>query len=154
MRKNLLIIVLLVLISNLGFSGNPTVNNQSIKPKAWTLLMEKSGIQVFYKYADCNDEKNGIFQEMAYLKFVNTTNMNVALDWDLKRWLDDKCVNCDSNNPEHHFSFKLNAGETKSGTCENRSDFRELSIFSKFLNMQNRTTLTKFSLENFIVKPL
>lgn len=154
MKKSVLIIVLLALISNLGFSGNPSVNNQTQKPKTWTLLFEKSGIQVFYKYADCNDVKNGIFQEMAYLKLVNTTNLNVTLDWDLKRWLNDKCVNCESNNPEHHFSFKLNAGETKSGSCENRFEFRELSVFSKFLNMDNKATLTKFSLENFIVKPL
>ena len=154
MKKSLILFVLIAIISNFGFSGNPSVNNQAIKPKTWTLLMEKNGIQVFYKYADCNDLKNGVFQEMAYLKLVNTTNLNVSIEWDLKRWYDDKCVNCDSNNPEHHLSFKLNAGETKSGSCENRFEVRELSIFSKFLNMENKSVLTKFSLDNFVVKPL
>lgn len=154
MKKNILLIVIVALISNMAICKPVVFEKKTDQPKAWTLLINNSGIQVFYKYADCNDVKNGLFQEMVYLKVVNTTNLNVILDWDLKRWLNDDCVNCNTNEKEHHFSIKLNSGETKSGNCENRGILRELVIFSKFLNMENKQKLTKFSLDNFTVKPL
>jgi hypothetical protein len=154
MKKNILLLFIVAIISNFGICKASNIISKAEQPKSWTLLMEKSGIQVFYKYADCNDLKNGIFQEMVYLKIVNTTNLNVVLDWDLKTWINNECSNCTNNSKEHHFSIKVNAGDFKSGSCETRSEFRELAIFSRFLNMENKYLLTKFSLENFTVKPL
>jgi hypothetical protein len=136
--------------------GNQTVNNinQQQAKKEWKLLMQKNGVQVYYLYEDCHDIVNGIHQENAVLKFVNTTDKNLSIDWDLKIWYNGNCINCDKNDKEHHFAIQLNAGETKKGNCETRSQNRELVIFSKFLNMENKSFLTKFELQNLEIKPL
>ncbi len=155
MKNYIIIFVMLLIISNYTI-GNQIRNNpeqQQIK-KEWKLLFEKNGVEVFAIYENCDDIVNGIHQENAVLKFVNTTDKNLSIDWDLKIWYDGSCVNCDKNEKEHHFTLHLNAGETKRGSCETRNINRELVIFSKFLNMENKSVLTNFELQNVHTKPL
>ncbi len=154
MKNYVLIILALCFFGSYSIANTSKNAEQQQVKKEWKLLMEKNGIQVYYSYEDCHDIVNGIHQENAVLKFVNTTDKNLSIDWDLKIWYNNNCVNCDENEKEHHFTLKLNAGETKKGSCETRSKNRELVIFSKFLNMENKSTLSKFELQNFIVKPL
>ncbi len=155
MKNYILLFVMVAFLNNFSI-GNQIVKNsdqQQVK-KEWKLLMEKNGVQVYYVYEECHDITNGIHQENAVLKFVNTTNKKLTIDWDLKIWYNGKCVNCDKNDKEHHFAIQLNAGETKKGSCETRYKNRELVIFSKFLNMKNKSTLSKFELHNVKVNPL
>jgi len=153
MKNYLLSFVMLAFMTNISI-GNQSVNNteqQKVKNE-WKLLIEKNGVQVYYIYEDCHDIINGIHQENAVLKFVNTSDKNLTMDWDLKKWYNGSCANCDKNDAEHHFSIQLNGGETIKGSCETRNTKRELVIFSKFLNMENKSVLTKFELQNIVVK--
>ncbi|MFZ4414134.1 MAG: hypothetical protein ACOYOV_13710 [Bacteroidales bacterium] len=155
MKKYIILFVMLLFFSNYT-KGNQSNNNSEQQPtkKEWKLLFEKNGVQVYAIYEDCDDIINGIHQENAVLKFVNTTDRNLSIDWDLKIWYNGSCVNCDKNEKEHHFATHLKAGETKRGSCETRNINRELVIFSKFLNMENKSVLTNFELQNVQVKPL
>lgn len=152
MKKGLF---LLISVAVLFIAGNKIFAQKVNQSKTnWTLLMEKSGVQVFYKYEDCKDVQNGLFQELVYLKIVNNTKMNIQAEWDLKAFYNNETNNPEGNDPEHHYTIKLSSGETKMATCANRNSNRELVIFSKFLNMENRSTLSKFDLINFSVNPL
>ena len=136
---------LLFAIINFAIAENPT---------KWQLLTEQNGVQVYYRYENFDDNVNDIHQQMAVLKFVNTTNQNLSLEWDLEAWYNDVCTTCGKNDKEHHFSTQLNAGETKIGNFEKRATQRELLIFSKFTNMENRVSLTKFKLANLKISIL
>jgi len=146
---------MMVFMSNFSM-GNQTVkdSDQQKLKRVWTLYMEKDGIQVYSMYEDCNDKVNGIHQENVVLKFVNTTGKNLSVDWDLILWYSDKSINNDNSDKEYHFSIHLNAGETKAGSCKNRNKSKEMVIFSKFLNMENKSVLNEFELRNFDVKPI
>jgi hypothetical protein len=153
MKNQILLFVMLALFCNSSI-GNQSIRNadQQKAKKEWKLLMEKNGVQVYYTYENTNDVINGIHEENAVLKLVNTTDKNLVIDWDLKIWYNESCVNCDKNEAEHHFSIQLNAGETKKGSYETRNINRSLIIFSKFLNMENKSVLTKFELQNLSIQ--
>jgi len=155
MKNYILLFVMIIFLNNssIGKPGTASADQQKVN-KEWKLLMEKNGIQVYYVYENCDDVVNDIHQENAVLKFVNTTDKNLSIEWDLKIWYNGSCINCVKNDKEHHFSIQINAGETKKGSCETRLLNRELVIFSKFLNMENKSILTKFELQNVLVKPL
>lgn len=123
-------------------------------PTKWQLLTEQNGVQVYFRYENFDDNVNDIHQQMAVLKFVNTTNQNLSLEWDLEVWYNGVCNTCGKKDKEHHFTTQLNAGETKTGNFEKRGTQRELLIFSKFNNMENKAVLTKFNLANLKISIL
>lgn len=123
-------------------------------PTKWQFLKEQSGVQIYYRYENCDDNVNGLHQQMAVLKFVNTTSQNITAEWDLEAWYNDICTTCGKIDKEHHFSTQLNAGETKIGNFEKRGTQRELLIFAKFTNMENKVELTKFNLANLKISIL
>ncbi len=154
--KNYILLFVMVAFLNSFSIGQQSVkkSDQQQAKKEWKLVAEKNGIQVYSVYENCDDNVNDIHQENAVLKFVNTTDQKLAIAWDLKIWYNGECINCDKNESEHHFAIQLNAGETKKGSCENRNISRELLVFSKFLNMENKYLLTKFELQNINVNPV
>lgn len=152
MKKNFFLIILVALFSVFVIAGND--NNQigkEIKNTEWKLLSEKNGVQIYFKYENCNDEVNDIHQENVVLKVVNTTNQNITIEWDTELWYNDNCRTCNMKNGENHNKIQLNAGETKIGSCEKRHQLRELVIFSKFTKYENKVNLTKFQLNNIVV---
>jgi len=130
-----------------------SIQTKAEYPVKWQLLTEKSGVQVFYRYEKIDDLANGIHQMMAVLKFVNTTNQNLSVEWDLEAFYNDICTTC-KKDKEYHFSTSLNAGETKIGNYDKRDKERGLLIFAKFTNMENRSELTKFNLANLRINIL
>ncbi len=131
-----------------------TTISKAENPTKWQLLTEQSGVQVYYRYENCDDNVNDLHQQMAVLKFVNTTNQNITAEWDLEAWYNDVCTTCGKKDKEQHFSTQLNAGETKIGNFEKRGTQRELLIFAKFTNMDNKVKLTKFNLANLKISIL
>jgi hypothetical protein len=153
MKKVILSFLILSLIGSYSFANFAINNSEQSVSKEWKLFMEKDGIQVFYSYEDCHDIINNVHQEILVLKLVNNTNSRLLLSWDLKMWYDDNCSNCDvKNDPENHFSLILKPGETKIGSCENRTKNRELNIYSKNLDSKFTAILSKFEMQNFLVK--
>lgn len=142
--------IMIMFFALLAFSNFTKAEN----PTKWQLLTEKSGVQVYFRYENCDDNINDIHQQMAVLKFVNTTNQNLSVEWDLEAWYNNVCTTCGKNDKEHHFSTQLNAGETKIGNFEKRGTQRELLIFAKFNNMDNKVKLTKFNLANMKISIL
>ncbi len=149
MKKTVFLTLFLILFTYCSmFSLTTKTTTITVKNKEWKLFTNKDGIQIYFKYEECHDIKNGIHQEEVVLKLVNTTDKNIQISWDLEKWYNDNCKGCDTFDKENHFSIMINASETKIGSCETRYDFRELIIFSKFLNMENTSTLTKFNIKN------
>ena len=115
----------------------------------WELYSEINGIHIFSKQIECNDEANGIFQEVVILKFVNTTNKNFTIEWDYELWYDNKCWTCDAkSSKENHKAITLNAQKMIVGDCG--SDNKSLWIFKRYTNHNDTSVLTKFELKNLI----
>jgi hypothetical protein len=101
---------------------------------------------------ECNDEANGIFQEMILVQFVNTTQKDFRLSWDMLLWYDGKCTTCESTDGEYHYVVALEAGGIKEGVCTAGSP-GELRFFVRFLNYDHIPVLTRYAMDNFTVSP-
>jgi hypothetical protein len=132
--------------------STPYLNYSDIE-KEWKLFESDNGIQLYIKKADRNDVKNGIFQELVLFKFVNTTNTKLEINWRTENWYDGKCWNCNKTTNEEAKKLVLDAGESVEGVTERDSN-RDLQLFSKFLNYEDKPELTKFRFVNLEVKPL
>jgi hypothetical protein len=119
----------------------------------WTLHKQENGVIVYQMDKIWEDPSEGINQEMVLLKFVNTTDQKLKIDWYDVRWYGGKCSNCDNyKDPEHHHSITLEPGESIEGKCSFDSP-RALSVFKRFLNHEDVEALTKFELRDFNVNP-
>lgn len=114
----------------------------------WTLYGEESGVQIYYKYQECNKPTDGIFKEYVLLQFLNTSEASIAISWDNELWYNNVCQTCKSENGEYHYEINLGPGESIEGDCNDNYDLR---LFSKFLNYRDKATLTKFDLKNLTV---
>ncbi len=143
--KHIFVAMLLFLFTPFAFAdtfpgGDDPV--QDVTAKEWTLYKEYTGVQVYYKAEECHDISNGLHQEWVLLKFVNTTDQELQLDYYIQVWVEGKCTNCDDLTEEHHFQVVVPAGGSIMGECES---FGNLKIFSKFLNY-DLDELTHFEL--------
>ncbi|OPZ98962.1 MAG: hypothetical protein BWY70_01100 [Bacteroidetes bacterium ADurb.Bin408] len=128
----------------------PLLISAQTKSKDWTLHKETGGIQIFYKYSDCNIPSEGYYREMVLLKFVNTTQTPLKIKWQREAWYNGKCSSCDLD--EYKFELELPAGETVTGECDIRTPSK-LKIFSKFLDLKSNTSLDKFNITVLEVNP-
>lgn len=119
----------------------------------WQFDREIDGVQIFLKKVECNDEVNGIFQEMILLQFVNTTQKDLNLRWDMEFWFNNDCYTCDpSQDKEYSYSLDLDAGAIREGVCASTTP-NELRFFVRFLNYDHIPVLTRYALDNFTVTP-
>lgn len=118
----------------------------------WQLYSEKNGVKIYYKYSECINKQEGTEKEYVLFKLINTTDVNMIVEWERRFWYDGKCKNCDSQSPEYHSKLELKAGETLEGCCDLQSK-RDLKICSRVLNFKDVPILTKFELENLSVNP-
>ena len=114
----------------------------------WKPYFKNNQIEIQYRYADCNDEANGIHQQKVLLKFVNLTNEKTEISF-------SKELNYNSSAPASsdikNFTLLLNPGGTKEGICSEKD--KSFFIFSKQLNFKS-TELKKFELKNISVKTI
>ncbi len=113
----------------------------------WQVLTQKDGVEIKYKYSDCDLER-GFDQEWVLLQFNNTTATKKTLIWDLELYFNNDCKTCGSD--EYHLVQELKPNESMEGICSVNTN-TNLRIFSKFLNRENRTELTDFKLANLQV---
>jgi len=142
-KRFLLIFILFSVIS-------PVLIMAQAKSDEWTLHKEASGIQIFYKYADCNIPSEGFYKEMVLLKFVNTTQTPLKIKWQREAWYNGKCSSCGLD--EYKFELEVPAGETITGDCDIYAPSK-LKIFSKFLDLKSNVGLDKFNIAVLEVNP-
>ena len=124
------------------------------KTSTWKLFTEKNGVQVFYKYEDCHDNVNDLHEQNVILKFVNTTQMNMTIEWDLNVWYNNnQCVGCNDKKGEYHFKISVLAGQSVAGNCERTNENRPLKIYAKSLKYSEMAQMKKFDLANLTVNP-
>ena len=117
----------------------------------WTTLKTVNGVTISYKKGDCNLPAEGSYTEEVYLKFTNTTNELVFVDWSYDVIYGDRCYNCDGNVAEMSTTFKIEANSSRQGECGDKNDLR-LRIFSKFLDMENPEPMKAFNVKNVVVR--
>lgn len=104
------------------------------------------------KLNDCNRPENGIYEEMLFLKFVNTSNQDLVIEYDILLWYDDVLWTSIPVSPEKHKVLVLGAGEMISTDCDQNSEYYyDIAIFARFLNYSNKPELTKIQLLNLKV---
>lgn len=105
------------------------------------------------KLNDCNRPENGIYQEMVFFKFVNTSNQDLVIEYDVLLWYDDVLWTRVPVSPEKHKVLVLGAGEMIEADCDPNSEYYyDIAAFAKFLNYSNKPELTKIQLSNLKVK--
>lgn len=124
-------------------------NNQDLTSTEWKIYTEKTGIQIYYRTIDCNDATNDIHQQFIILKFVNTSNTDLIVDWEMLLWYNDECRTCNSGS-EYLYTVTIPAGESSEGDCFAP---RELKLFSSFLNYDHIPKLSKFEFAGLNVTP-
>lgn len=118
----------------------------------WQLYTEKNGLQFYYKYTECHNDKEGSHKEYILFRVVNTTQLKLKAEWERRIWYDGKCMNCGSTSKEYHNILEINAGETLEACCETNT-LRTLKICSRLLNFKDSQVVTKFEFENLTVNP-
>ena len=130
--KSLKFILALVIVISLG----------SFKQSNdWTLYKTEKGVQFFYKTTDCDDAKNGLYQNFVILKVVNTTNFDVNVSFKKEVWYNNECRTCNDDSKELITKLTLSPNSEKTGDCKG-----ELSIFSEFKDKPDVSKLSKFEL--------
>jgi hypothetical protein len=142
-----------LIILNLFFVVSQGLSQTNQKESDWKLYTEINGVQFYTKTVDCNDVQNGIYKELVLIKITNTTAYKFEVKWKNELWYDNKCVTCNSNSKEYKNSLVLEEDQTKEGDCINLSE-RGLNLFSKFLNYNDQSKLTKYNLVDIVVNPL
>ena len=144
--------VILILFA-MSFINSYSENKTQLPSEEWEFYKEVNGIQIYFKHSECNDEKNGLYQELVLLKFINTTKENLTIEWDNELWYDGKCWTCDNDSKEeNHFILKLKAGESIEGEC-GLDKSRILQIFQRYTNHDDVPVLSNFELINISVNP-
>lgn len=121
--------------------------------KAWESLYEGQGIKIEFRKADCNSSKSSIQMEEIYLKFTNTMDKLVEVDWQYDVTYGDKCYNCEGGLAEMSQTVKLENLSSLTAECGDENYFR-LRIFSRFLNMENDRELTDFHVKEIVVREI
>lgn len=129
----------------------PFISVAGDEPKEWTLFATDNGVEIYYKYAEC-DLEMGYDHEWVLLKFVNTTSTPKNVDFDKKMELNGECVTCNDPHGEYHMTVGLAANETVEGSCTVYDDPSH-HIFSKVLTPDTGIDdeLTSFDLDNLEV---
>lgn len=117
----------------------------------WKQLYSKDGILIESRTMACEQPKQGINMEEVYLKFTNTTEKEILVDWQYDVTYGEKCYNCEGGMPEFSQRLKLAPNSSIVGECGDDNYYR-LRIFSKFLNMENPSVLTDFHVKNIVLK--
>jgi len=119
------------------------------KPKDWTLLQEFEGVNIYYKYIEC-DYNRGIDQEFTVLKMENSTAEKISLNYWVELFYNNACKTCGEE--EYLFHVDLEAGAFVEANCTLETN-HHLRFFSKFIDFENVDQLTSFKLTKLFFGP-
>lgn len=121
------------------------VNGQQTE---WQKYKSVDGIDIFYQETECNAE--GVPPQIAIiLKFVNTTNKSITIEWDLQVWYNGVQQKEHIADDEDHFSLTIQPNQSIQGNCE--TPFGALYIYKDFTIYKAKQKLTRFELSNIKV---
>ncbi|MGM0612295.1 MAG: hypothetical protein ACQESM_02165 [Bacteroidota bacterium] len=141
MKKVILLIIMIIPVITIG------------QEEDWKLFKESNGVMIYQMDKIWEDPSEGINQEMVLLKFVNTTDQKLHIEWYEVRWQGDNCRNCDSyKDPEYKHELTLEPGESIEGKCSFESP-DGLAIFKRFVERDSVEPLSKFELRDLTVNP-
>lgn len=151
--KSLVIsIFVFVFILNAKAQSQNELPSKIFKSNNWTPYIEKDGIQLFYKFEECNIPSEGYYREMVLLKIINNNPQDKEISWDIVLWYKENCVNCDLSNIEQKRNISIPGNAQMEATCA-LEEGQTLKMFSKFLNYKfDDWELSHFELRNFSVK--
>ena len=116
----------------------------------WQKITNDEQLDILYKFSDCFRPSKGIDKEMVYLKVKNVSSNRLKLEFKKELWYNGKCLTCKSESSEHYVSFEIEAGAEMEGSCLENSN-KKLSIFSRMLNIDSKSFLTDFKLNDLKV---
>jgi len=106
----------------------------------WIQYKKIDGIQINYKYIECNNPSQGTYKEYIVFKFFNTTDEIVNVSFNTSLWYDGQ--NKTSDSKENLRELRIEPKQVFETSCDKN---KEYNIFSKFLNYK-KAELTKFEL--------
>lgn len=152
MMKKLLIFSALYMIGTFLWAQTTERNTQTVHSKEWVLLNESNGVQQYYRFSECNVPESGFIGEYVQVRIVNTTSTAKQVEWDIRLWYNNECINCGSESPEYHRSVSVPARGNIESECSNNA-YVTWNIYSASLNRKpDEWELTNFEFRNFTVK--
>lgn len=151
--KYLILILLLVTgVQAQEYSdGNLTVRHSDLSFQ-YVQIHSQEGVIFSAKLVDCNRPEDGVYQEMVFLKLLNTTDQAMVIKFDLLLWYDDVLWTKVPVSQEKKKTLVLEAGDMLEASCDPHSDYYyDIAIFSRFLNYTDKPELSKFQLSNLKV---
>lgn len=139
MRK--LLSSLLILTSFVCFSQTKNQNSR---------YFSNQGVEINIYEEDCIKPQKGTEIQYLFIEVINKNNYNVEVSFDREIWYDGKCQSCNANSKEYHSKILLEAYQSNRANCNNIN--KDLSIFSKMLNLKKVRKLTKYELKNITVE--
>ncbi|NLL27206.1 MAG: hypothetical protein GX259_00245 [Bacteroidales bacterium] len=149
------IFLLFAMIFLMSFSNVYSQKVNFKRTEKWQTINKVDGVSFYYKVAACTDSLNGLSNEMVLLKLENKKNIAVKVEWNLFKYYNGKCINCDTEKNSENYSFiTLQPNSAKEGACFDYG-VKNLSFLSKMLNFSSNTSeLTDFELKNIAVSAI
>ena len=122
----------------------------------WNLIYQSDEVTIETKNQNC-DFSDAYDQEFIFLRITNLTDSSLTLSYYLELWYDNDCINCENKKPEFEKFFKLNAKETITSDCFNKSNESKIFVrfslpLSKMPGVNKIVKLTNFELKNILHK--
>lgn len=140
------------------FSLSSFCQTVSIQPNQpitdiWTSVEENDLLKVSYKLTDCNVPKDGHYASYAFLQFENKTNKKITVSWEPELFYNNSCVTCNATGIEKKYTLTLLPNQILTSNCDFTDDIaRKLQVFIKWTQIDNKRTLSSFSIKNLDVK--
>lgn len=115
--------------------------------EGWKDLTSTDFVKITYKYQECRNPSEGLYNEYVFLSFQNLTNKDITIIYKEEIHYGSTCINCKGDNDELRFTLKIPAGRTVIGSCETKGE-SSLSIFSKHLDLPNKNLLNEFKIKD------
>lgn len=141
-------ITLLMFVSTFTLADGPKAKAKSAK---WASLTKTNLLAVDYRYEECKLPSQGTDQEIVYLHLKNLTNQSISVSYNLLKYYNGKCLNCDGREEGTAYTFELKPKATLQGSCGQNTQ-NGLCIFSKMLNVEAESVLTNFEITNLKVE--
>jgi hypothetical protein len=121
---NLFILTILVSWGSYAQDANVASLDQN-----WSPFMSVEGLEVSINKVDCPIEHTEHIFTYAFLRFKNTSNKKVTVNYQVTQmYTDGSCAGCDAT-PESQFKVELEPGQTLEGDCS--FERGELSVLVK-----------------------
>ena len=106
----------------------------------WQVYLANEKVKIFYKYADCHDETNGLHQDKVLFKYENLTDKNLSLNFNRVP------VYSKSNRPADVFNYTLQLAAKQIISADCATKDKSLIAFSKHLEKPDARQLQSFTL--------